>query len=233
MTRLTADPAFGLALSIGVFYLARLLYKRMRHPLLNPVTVTIATLIGLLLALGIRYEDYMEGGQYLHFLLGPSVVALALPIYERRERILKMARPILTSILAGSVASILSATSIAYLLGGTNEVILSLAPKSVTTPIALGISEKIGGLPPLTATIVVLTGCIGGAVGPEFCRLIGVRNIFAVGMAMGTSSHGIGTARMMDEDVTGAAYSGLSIGIAGMVTAYIMPAMMPIVAIFL
>ncbi|PLX42585.1 MAG: CidB/LrgB family autolysis modulator [Deltaproteobacteria bacterium] len=233
MSSLTADPTFGLFISIGTYALAKELYRRVRHPLLNPVTVTIAAIIVFILTLDIKYDDYMEGGQYLHYLLGPSVVALALPIYERRERILKMARPIIISILTGSLVSILSATFIAYLLGGTREVILSLAPKSVTTPIALGVSEKIGGLPPLTATIVVLTGCIGGAVGPEFCRLIGVKNIFAVGIAVGTSSHGIGTARMMDEDITGAAYSGLSIGLAGMITAYIMPLMMPVIALFI
>jgi predicted murein hydrolase (TIGR00659 family) len=229
---MTADPVFGLSLTIGIFFLARLLYNRWHHPLLNPVTVAIGGVIAVLLTFDIKYEDYMEGGQHLHFLLGPSVVALALPIYERREKILKMAAPILISIIAGSLVSILSATLIAALLGASKEVVLSLAPKSVTTPIALGISEKIGGIPSLTATIVVLTGCLGGAVGPEFCRLIGIRNIYAMGIAVGTSAHGIGTARMMDEDITGGAFSGLSIGIAGMATAYMMPIMMPIIAIF-
>jgi len=221
-----STPMFGIGLTLAVYALAQLLYARKRMILLNPVAVSIVVLIGVLLACDIPYASYRVGGDMILFLLGPAVVALGLPLYERREEIFKRKLPILLGVLAGAVSSVVSASGLAWLLGGSREVVLSLAPKSVTTPIAIGIAEKIGGIPPLTAALVVLTGCLGAICGPEFCRLVGVRDPVSSGLAVGTASHGIGTARMLEVDPLAGAVSGLAIGLNGLVTAFLLPLML-------
>lgn len=221
-----SNPVFGVGLTLVAYVLAQRLYERFRLILLNPVAVSILVLIALLKIGQIPYRSYAAGGDLILFLLGPAVVALGLPLYERRAEILRRKLPILVGVLAGAVASILSASGLAWLLGGSHEVVRSLAPKSVTTPIAIGIAEKIGGIAPLTAALVVLTGCLGAVCGPEFCRLIGVRSSVACGLAVGTASHGIGTARMLEIDPLAGAVSGLAIGLNGLVTAFILPLLM-------
>lgn len=223
MSDLIASPLFGIALTLVVYRLAELLYKRTRFILFNPVAVSIVTIILLLIICDIPFQSYNNGGRMILFLLGPSVVALAVPLYQRRQEILKRKLPILLGILAGALASIVSAAGITWMLGGSHEVVLSLVPKSVTTPIAIGITEKIGGIVPLTAALVVLTGCLGAICGPEFCRLIGIRSKAAMGLAVGTASHGIGTARLLGEDRFAGAISGLAIGLNGLATALLVP----------
>lgn len=223
LTELLDTPLFGIGLTLAVYVVAQALYKRSASVLLNPIAVSIASIIVFLLLARIPYERYAVGGQYILFLLGPSVVALALPLYVRRREILARKVPILVGVLAGAVASVITASGLAWLLGGSREVILSLAPKSVTTPIAIGIVEKLGGIPPLTAAIVVLTGCLGAMCGPEFCRLVGIRDQGAVGLAVGTAAHGIGTARMLQVDPVGGAMAGLAIGLNGLITAILLP----------
>lgn len=220
---LLSGPLFGIGLTLAIYALAQKLYLRTGVILFNPVALTIAAVIFFLSALDIPFEAYAVGGDYILFLLGPAVVALAVPLYSRRQEILAKKVPILLGVLAGALTSIASASGLAWLLGGSRAVVLSLAPKSVTTPIAIGIAEKIGGIPPLTAAIVVLTGCLGGMCGPEFCRLIGLKDPAAVGLAVGTASHGIGTARMLEVDRLGGAVSGLAIGLNGLMTAFILP----------
>jgi predicted murein hydrolase (TIGR00659 family) len=221
--QLIASPLFGITLTLLVYRLAELLYRRTRFILFNPVFISIVTII-LVLKLGrIPYQDYQNGGQMILFLLGPAVVALAVPLYQRRDEILRRKLPILLGISAGALASIISAAGIAWLLGGSRGVVLSLVPKSVTTPIAIGIAEKIGGIVPLTAALVVLTGCLGAICGPEFCRLIGLRSRAAIGLAIGTASHGIGTARLLGEDRFAGAIAGLAIGLNGLTTALLVP----------
>ncbi len=223
MNKILGSPLFGIALTLIVYALAQKLYARTRHILLNPVAVAVLAIIGLLLLGDIPYEDYAEGGRYILFLLGPSVVALGFPLYARRKEILARKLPILVGVFAGSLTSILSASGLAWLLGGSREVVLSLAPKSVTTPIAISIVEKIGGVPPLTAALVVVTGCLGAMCGPEFCRSIGIRDGAAMGLAVGTATHGVGTARMLEVDRLGGAISGLAIGLNGLTTAFLLP----------
>ncbi len=223
MTDLVTTPLFGVVLTLVVFRCAELLYRRSRFILLNPVFISICVIIAVLQFTRIPYADYARGGDLILFLLGPSVVALALPLWQRREQILKRKLPILAGVCAGALASIVSAAGTAWLLGGSHQVVLSLVPKSVTTPIAIGISEKIGGIVPLTAALVVLTGCLGAICGPEFCRLIGIRKATSLGLAVGTASHGIGTARVLDEDRLAGAVSGLAIGLNGLATAVLVP----------
>lgn len=220
---LLATPLFGISVTLVGYALAQLLYRRTGSLLFNPVAITIGGLILLLIGCDIPYRTYALGGDFILFLLGPSVVALAVPLYARRKEILARKKAISLGILAGCLASMVSASGLAWLLGGSREVVVSLAPKSVTAPIAMSIVEKIGGIPPLTAALVVLTGCLGGMCGPEFCRLIGVRSPAAVGLAVGTAAHGIGTARMLEVDRLGGAVSGLAIGLNGMLTAFLLP----------
>lgn len=223
MRELLSSPLFGIVLTLLAYRLSELLYRRTRFILFNPVAVAIVSIILLLRLCNIPYQDYQNGGRMILFLLGPSVVALALPLYQRRREILKRKLPILIGIVAGALSSILSAAGIAWLLGGSQQVVLSLVPKSVTTPIAIGITEKIGGIVPLTAALVVMTGCLGAICGPEFCRLIGIRSKAAMGLAVGTAAHGIGTARMLGEDRFSGAIAGLAIGLNGLVTALLVP----------
>lgn len=223
MQALLASPLFGITVTLLFYRLAELLYRRTRFILFNPVAVSIVSIILLLKFCNIPYQDYNNGGRMILFLLGPSVVALAVPLYQRRQEILSRKLPILVGIVAGALSSIVSAAGITWLLGGSHEVVLSLVPKSVTTPIAIGITEKIGGIVPLTAALVVLTGCLGAICGPEFCRLIGIRSKAAMGLAVGTASHGIGTARLLGEDRFSGAIAGLAIGLNGLATALLVP----------
>lgn len=225
---LVAKPLFGVALTLIVYLLSQHLYRRVGSVWVNPVLVSIVTIILLLKGSGVEYRDYAHGGDILLFLLGPSVVALAVPLYQRREEIWSRKRPIMIGIFAGSLVSIISACGLAWVLGGSREVILSLAPKSVTTPIAISIVEKIGGMAPLTAAIVVLTGCLGAVCGPEFCRFIGVTSPVATGLALGTAAHGIGTARMLEVDRLSGAVAGLAIGLNGLMTTFLLPILMTI-----
>ena len=223
MSELIATPLFGIVLTLLVYRLSEVLYRRTRFILFNPVALSIVSVILLLKTLKIPYADYARGGDMILFMLGPAVVALAVPLYQRRGEILKRKLPILLGIVAGAITSIITAAGTAWLLGGSREVVLSLVPKSVTTPIAIGIAEKIGGIVPLTAALVVLTGCLGAICGPEFCRLLGIRSGAALGLAVGTASHGIGTARVLDEDRFAGAVSGLAIGLNGLATSLLVP----------
>ena len=221
-------PLFGITLTLVTYLLSQKLYRRVGKVWVNPVLVSIVSIILLLQLFDLEYRDYARGGDVLVFLLGPTVVALAIPLYQRREEIWKRKKPIMVGIFAGSLASIISACGLAWALGGSREVILSLAPKSVTTPIAISIVEKIGGIAPLTAALVVLTGCIGAVCGPEFCKRIGITSPVASGLAVGTSAHGIGTARMLEVDRLSGAVSGLAIGLNGLMTTFLLPLLMVI-----
>ena len=226
--KMLETPLFGITLTLVTYLLSQKLYRRVGQVWANPVLVSIVSIIMLLQLFDLEYRDYARGGDILVFLLGPSVVALAIPLYQRREEIWKRKRPIMMGVFAGSLASILSACGLAWILGGSREVILSLAPKSVTTPIAISIVEKIGGIAPLTAALVVLTGCIGAVCGPEFCQRIGITSPVATGLAVGTSAHGIGTARMLEVDRLSGAVSGLAIGLNGLMTTFLLPILMAI-----
>ncbi|NJE62590.1 CidB/LrgB family autolysis modulator [Thermococcus sp. 21S7] len=213
----------GITLTLVVFYLFSELHARKRAFYTNPVLLSIITIAAILKWFGIPYESYMEGAVILKFLLGPAVVSLAVPVYKGRETIRAYAREIALGIAIGGTVAILSAFYIARLLGGSEEVLLSIAPKSVTTAIAIGISEKIGGIPALTAVLVILTGIMGNALGPELLGLVRVRDRIARGLAMGVSSHGLGTARIIVEDELAGAVSGLAMALNGVFTSLLLP----------
>jgi predicted murein hydrolase (TIGR00659 family) len=221
---LESTPLLGLVMTLVAWQAAvaisRLLGDR---PLANPVLIAIVLLVGLLLVTGTPYASYFQGAQYVHFLLGPATVALAVPMYAALGSIRRNAHAILPAILAGAVVASGSAMLIGRWLGGSRQVVLSLAPKSVTTPIAMGIAEQIGGNPSLAAVFVLITGLTGIALGPPLLALVGVTDWRARGLAAGTAAHGLATARILLLNETAGAFGGLAIGLNGIITAVIVP----------
>lgn len=221
---LSASPLAHLTLTLAAFQAGFWIYKRGgMNPLLNPVLIAVVLVVGALIATGTPYADYFEGAQFVHFLLGPATVALAIPLYRQFEAIRRSALPIAVSMITGSAIGTASAVGIAYLLGGAQDGLIALAPKSVTAPVAMGISEQLGGLPSLTAVLVILTGIFGAVAGPFLLNLIGVRDWAARGLALGTASHGIGTARALQVNETAGAFSGLAMGLNALATAILLP----------
>jgi len=213
----------GITLTLVIFYLFSELHSKKRAFYTNPVLLSIFTIAAVLHFGGFSYESYMESAVILKFLLGPAVVSLAIPVYKGRQTIRAYAREIGVGIIVGGTVAILSAFYIAKLLGGSEEVLLSIAPKSVTTAIAIGISEKIGGIPALTAVLVILTGLLGNAFAPELLNAFQVRDRIARGLATGVSSHGLGTARIILEDELAGAVSGLAMALNGVFTSLLLP----------
>jgi predicted murein hydrolase (TIGR00659 family) len=190
----------------------------------NPVLIAIALVISVLFLTHTAYQTYFRGARWIHFLLGPATVALAIPLYKNIGEIRRAALAIGAAVSAGAIAASGSAMLIAWILGASPAVIRSIAPKSVTTPIAMGISAQIGGLPDLTAVIVVATGVFGALVAPELAALMGVHCWRTRGLAAGVAGHGIATARMLSLNETAGAFSSLAMGLAGLITALALPA---------
>jgi predicted murein hydrolase (TIGR00659 family) len=186
------------------------------------VLLAVCLLVGALTLTRTSYPTYFQGAQFVHFLLGPATVALALPLYRQFDRVKRSALAILTSIITGSLTASLTAVALVRLLGGGPQTAISIAPKSVTAPVAMGISEQLGGLPSLTAVLVILTGITGAMLGPPLLNLMGVRDWAARGIAIGTASHGIGTARALQVNDVAGAFSGLAMGLNALATAVLL-----------
>ncbi|MCB1759938.1 MAG: LrgB family protein [Gammaproteobacteria bacterium] len=221
---LSASPLLHLSLTLSAFVVASALYNRLRRsPLLNPVLLSVVAIVALLHLTDTDYDRYFDGAKFVHFLLGPATVALAVPLYRQFERVRKSALAILVSLVCGSLTAAVSAISLAWLLGAHPVSIVSLAPKSVTAPVAMGISEQLGGLPSLTAVLVILTGIVGAMLGPAVLKLLCIEDPAAQGMAMGTASHGIGTARALQLGELAGAFAGLAMGLNALATALLLP----------
>jgi predicted murein hydrolase (TIGR00659 family) len=221
---LSASPLLNLTLTLAVYLLSTELYRRGRlNPLLNPVMLSIIAIVAILAATGTSYEVYFDGAQFVHFLLGPATVALAIPLFRQFDKVRRSAPAVLASIVAGSATAAGSAVGIAWLLGASREALVSLAPKSVTAPVAMGIAEQLGGLPSLTAVLVITTGILGAIAGPYVLDVLRIRSQPARGLAMGTASHGIGTARAMQVSEVAGAFSGLAMGLNALATAVLLP----------
>ena len=221
---LSASPLLALTLTLVAYQVGFWIYRRAGfNPLLNPVLIAVVLLVSLLLVTDTQYSVYFEGAQFVHFMLGPATVALALPLYRQLERVRRSSIAILASLLAGSLTAAISAVGIAALFGASKETLVSLAPKSVTAPVAMGISEQLGGLPSLTAVLVILTGITGAALGPLLLNLMDVKDMAARGLAIGTASHGIGTARALQVSELAGAFSGLAMGLNALATAILLP----------
>jgi predicted murein hydrolase (TIGR00659 family) len=221
---LAASPLLHLTLTLIAYQIGSWIYGRGgMNPLLNPVLLAVCLLVGALLLTDTSYTDYFEGAKFVHFLLGPATVALAIPLYRQFERVKRSAPAILSSILAGSLTASFSAVALVWLLGGSWNTALSIAPKSVTAPVAMGVSEQLGGLPSLTAVMVILTGILGAMLGPPLLNLLRIRDWSARGLAMGTASHGIGTARALQVNEVAGAFAGLAMGLNALATSILLP----------
>nr|WP_275900720.1 LrgB family protein [Paenibacillus periandrae] len=185
---------------------------------IHPLFICSGLIIVVLLAGGVSYSDYHAGGSLIEFFLGPATVALGVPLYKNAQKFKDKMAPLLAGIFAGSVMGIASSSALVWLLGGSREIMVTMMPKSVTTPISVEIIRNMGGIPELGSVLTVLTGLLGSMIGPEVLRLFGMRDDFSVGIAMGTSSHGIGTGRLIRESDLLGSISVFSMCMAGMIT---------------
>lgn len=222
---LSATPLLGLTLTLLVYQGAFVLYRRSGfHPLANPVAIAVTGLGLLLWVTNTPYATYFEGAQFVHFLLGPATVALAVPLLEQLPRLKRLWLPLLGALVAGTLAATVSAIGIGWLLGASKATLASLAPKSVTTPVAMGIAEQIGGLPSLTAVLVVSTGILGAATARYLFDALRITDPAVRGFALGTAAHGIGTARAFQVSEEMGAFAGLAMGLSALFSAVALPA---------
>ncbi|MDE7111305.1 MAG: LrgB family protein [Muribaculaceae bacterium] len=229
MDEFFANPYFLIALTFGVYLFASRLRRRFGLSLMNPILISVILLVAFLSTSGVSYESYCEGGKYIEFWLKPAVVALGVPLYRQLSTIRKQLMPLLVAELAGCVAGLVSVVAIAELFGATREVIMSLAPKAVTTPIAMEISTALGGNPSLTAAVVVCTGIFGSMAGFSMVRMSRIRSSMAGSLSIGTASHAVGTAAAMERGGERfGAFSSLGLTLNGLFTALLAPVILPL-----
>ena len=218
------SPVVAVVLTWVAFEVGRWVQGQCRgSALANPVLIASALIIVLLKSTNVSYDNYMRGAGFIHFLLGPAAVALAVPIYDNLDRIRRSAASILAGITVGATVACAAAIGFTWWLGASPDVVRSIAPKSVTTPIAIGISEQIGGLPSMTVVFVIATGITGAMLCGRFFDLIGVHDWEARGIAAGVAGHGIATAQILATNRTAGAFAGLAIGLTGLFTAVLLP----------
>ena len=221
---LSASPLLWLTATLWAYLGAHWLHERSgRNPLVNSVTIAVIVLIVVLLATDTKYDTYFQGAQFVHFLLGPATVALAVPLYNNLAAVRRMFLPMMAALVAGSATAIASGVGIAWLAGADLVTLKSLASKSVTTPIAMAVTEQIGGLPSLTAVFVILTGIIGAILVTPLFNALGIHDKQARGFAVGLAAHGIGTARAFQVSDVSGAFAGIAMALNGVITAVLVP----------
>jgi predicted murein hydrolase (TIGR00659 family) len=225
---LQETPLFWLTATLGAYlvadYLARLAN---RSPLVNPVAIAIALVAALLELTGADYQTYFNGAQFVHFLLGPATVALAVPLYRNLALINRNLLPMAAATVVGALVAVVSAVAVAAALGAPRSALVSLAPKSVTAGVAMAVSERLGGAPPLTAVLVIATGIIGAIVVTPLMNALRVRDYAARGFAAGLAAHGIGTARAFHVDPVAGVFAGVAMGLNAVVTPALIPLVLP------
>jgi predicted murein hydrolase (TIGR00659 family) len=221
---LAASPLLTLTLTLVAYQGGIWLYNRSgNNPLVNPVLIAVLAIVALLAVTGTDYRTYFDGAQFIHFLLGPATVALAIPLYRQIQRVRESWLAIAVTVIFGSLTAAVTGVGIAWLLGATRLTLLSIAPKSVTTPVAMGIAEQLGGLPTLTAVVVILTGITGAMTASGLLKLVRIHDARASGLAIGIAAHGIGTARAFQISEVAGAFSGLAMGLNALATAILLP----------
>ncbi len=213
-----------IALTLVVYESSRRLFEHSgRKPILHPILVSVTLLIVVLTITRTSYERYFNGAQLIHFLLGPAVVGLAVPLYRQLDELRLNIDTILPAMATGAMAATASAVGIGWFLGGESLTIAALAPKSATAPVAMAIGQSIGAIPALCAVVAVLTGIVGACLGPLILDRLGIRDPQARGLALGTASHGIGTARAFEEGEQTGTYAGLAMGLTAVALALVLP----------
>jgi predicted murein hydrolase (TIGR00659 family) len=221
---LSRTPLLWLTVTLLAYVIAdRIAQATNRHPLANPVLVAITLTAAVLEATGTPYATYFEGAQFVHFLLGPATVALAIPLYEYRATVLRALAPMLAALVVGSVVALASALLLGQAFGIPRDVIVSLVPKSVTTGVAMGIAQTLGGDPTLAAVIVMLTGMTGGILVTPLMNVLRIRDMRARGFAAGLAAHGVGTARAFQVNEVAGAFAGIALGLNAFLTAILAP----------
>jgi len=216
-------PLFGVAITLAVFQLAYAAYEKTRWVFLQPVLVSMTLIVGILLLCGIDYDEYRISAQWLTLLLGPATVALAVPLYLNLRRIRELFGPIVITLLVAGVFATALGMALAWAFGADDMILMTLAPKSVTSPIAMLVAEQIGGVVALAAVFVMITGVLGAIFGPELLRRFGVQHPAARGVALGLTAHAVGTAQALQESDECGAFAALAMSLMGVMTAVLLP----------
>lgn len=221
---LSQTPLLWLTATLLAYVVADGISEKLnRHPLANPVVIAAGILIVILKTSGTNFQTYFEGAQFVHFLLGPATVALAVPLFRNLPKVTSRILPVLAALFAGSITAIVSALAIGWALGLPTDILMSLAPKSVTTPIAMGISAQLGGIPTLTAVLVITTGIAGAIMVTPLMNALKIQDYAARGFAVGIASHGIGTARAFQINPLAGTFAGIAMALNGALTALLVP----------
>lgn len=219
MTPLFAESLFWLTATLGVFEAFDTLSRRFaRHPLLHPVLWSTPVLIGLLMLTGTPYATYSAATFPISFLLGPAVVGLAVPVWQQRDRIRRMAVPIVLALSAGALTSILCGAGIVWLFGAPAQIIASIAPRATTTPVAMATAQQLGGVPAIAASVVLISGVLGAMIATPLLNAIGLKDYRTRGFALGVAAHGIGAARAFQVDATAGAFASLGMALNALMT---------------
>ncbi|QDO93988.1 LrgB family protein [Formosa sediminum] len=223
MTTILHSEIFILTLTFIAYFLAQSIQRKTKMLFLNPVLIAIILIIGFLTVFKIDFESYKAGSRMIEFLLKPAIVALGVPLYQQLGKIKKQAIPIIISQLVGCIAGVVSVVLIAKFMGAPKEIIFSIAPKSVTTPIAMEVSKTLGGIPPLTASVVILFGILGSIFGYEIMKISRIKSSIAQGISMGTAAHVLGASKSMEISGNFGALSSIGLIINGVLTALLAP----------
>ena len=227
---LSASPLFHLTLTLVAYQLALVAFRKSGNfALLNPVLVAVVVIIAILMISDTSYETYFDGAQFVHFLLGPATVSLAVPLYRQLDRVKEAALPLMIALCIGSFAGMASAVGVLWAFDLGPDILASAAPKSVTSPVAMAVAEQLNGIPALAVVFVMGTGILGAAIGPALLSLLRVTDQRAAGFAIGTAAHGVGTARALQMGEVAGAFAGLAMGLNALVTAFALPVLWPLV----
>lgn len=214
---------FGALLSLAGYELGLILKKKFKLAIFNPLLIASVSVIAVLLLMDVDYESYNEGGKYLSYLLTPATVSLAVPLYEQLELLKKNLKAVAAGIISGVIASVFGVFALCKLFGMNHQQYVTLLPKSITTAIGMGVSEELGGIVTITVAVIVITGVLGNVIADLVYKIFRIEEPVAKGLALGTASHAIGTAKAMELGMTEGAMSSLAIAVAGLLTAVLAP----------
>ena len=223
MKELLNSPMFGILISIAAYEIGLFIYRRVKLPIFNPLLISIVLVIVIIKTFSIELESYNVGGKFISFFLAPATVILAVPLYNRLDILKKNLKEILIGITSGALTSVVSVVFLSRILKIDEVIKLSLVPKSITTPVGVELSKQIGGIPSITIAAIIVTGIVGAVAIPSICKLFKIRDKVALGIAIGTSSHALGTTKAMELGEIEGAMSGLAIGITALITVLITP----------
>lgn len=232
MKEILNNPLFWIFITLVAFEIGMAIHKKTKFPLFNPLLIAIVIVIGVLVVFKIDYEVYSLGGKFINSFLGPATVVLAVPLYKQLESLKENLWPILIGVFVGSVSSIVSIILLGKVFNLNETLIVSLIPKSVTTPIGVEVSKNLGGIPSVTIVVIVITGIFGAIIVPLVTKYFKIKNKIAIGVSIGTSAHALGTTKAIEMGETEGAMSSLSIGVAGIITVIVAPIIYSIFTFF-